>query len=88
MDETPCYFDMSNAHTIEFKGAKTVKIMGTGSSERRFTVVLCIRMDGKVIDVMVIFKGLKKVQKIDELPMNIVVTVAIGGSMKSDVMME
>ena len=88
MDETPCYFDMSNAHTIEFKGAKTVEIMGTGSSERRFTVVLCIRMDGKVIDVMVIFKGLKKVQKIDELPMNIVVTVAKGGSMKSDVMME
>ena len=27
MDETPCYFDMSNAHTIEFKGAKTVEIM-------------------------------------------------------------
>ena len=88
MDETPCYFDMSNAHTIEFKGAKTVEIMGTGSSKRRFTVVLCIRMDGKVIDVMVIFKGLKKVQKIDELPKNIVVTVAKGGSMKYDIMME
>ena len=88
MDETPCYFDMSNAHTIEFKGAKTVEIMGTGLSKRRFTVVLCIRMDGKVIDVMVIFKGLKKMQKIDELPKNIVVTVAKGGSMKYDIMME
>ena len=88
MDETPCYFHMSNAHTIEFKGAKTVEIMGTGSSKRRFTVVLCIRMDGKVIDVMVIFKGLKKVPKIDELPKNIVVTVAKGGSMKYDIMME
>ncbi|MCP4347605.1 MAG: hypothetical protein GY795_19040 [Desulfobacterales bacterium] len=62
-------------------GAKTVEIMGTGAGKRRFTVVLCIAADGRVIDVMIIFKGLKKIPTVPNLPDNIVLAVAKGGSM-------
>ena len=40
MDETPCYFDMSELSTIDIKGVQTVKVKTTGHEKLRFTAVL------------------------------------------------
>lgn len=40
MDETPVWFDMAGALTINPKGEKTVHVRATGNEKNRFTVVL------------------------------------------------
>ena len=40
MDETPVWFDMAGALTVNPKGEKTVHVRATGNEKNRFTVVL------------------------------------------------
>lgn len=85
MDETPCYFDMTYNNTLHYKGEKTVEGITTGNTKRRFSVVLCYSMNGNFVKTMIIFKGLKKVPKIN-VPSNIFLAVSKGGSMDSQLM--
>lgn len=87
MDETPCYFDMASDQTLHFKGAKNVDGVDTGHRKSRFTVVLCCSGDGRMIKTLIIFKGLKNVPKLN-LPSSIEVTVSMGGSMNTGIMLK
>ena len=55
MDETPVWFDMPAARTVESRGAKTVLLKTTGNEKTRFTVVLSCLADGTKLKPMVIF---------------------------------
>ena len=56
MDETPVWFDMPSARTMNAKGAKTVLVNTTGHEKSWFTVVLACLADGMKLKPMVIFK--------------------------------
>jgi len=56
MDETPVWFDMPSARTVNAKGAKTVLVNTTGHEKSRFTVVLACLADGMKLKPMLIFK--------------------------------
>ena len=56
MDETPVWFDMPSARTVNAKGAKTVLVNTTGHEKLPFTVVLACLADGTKLKPMVIFK--------------------------------
>ena len=85
MDETPCYVDMVGTSTLHFKGEKNVDGQTTGHDKTRFTVVITIDANGRVLKSLVILKGLKKVPKV-QVPDNIEVVVSDGGSMNEDIM--
>ncbi len=87
MDETPCFFDMCSDQTIHFRGEKNVDGVDTGHRKSRFTAVLLINADGATLKTMIIFKGLKKVPKM-KCPKNIIVKVAMKGSMNTPLMKE
>ena len=57
MDETPVYFDLQPAKTINKCGEKSVLVRTTGSEKRHFTVVLAVTASGVMLPPMVIFKG-------------------------------
>jgi transposase-like protein len=56
MDETNVDFDMSSNYTLEEKGAETVNVRKTGSSER-CTILLAVTASGEKLKPFVIFKG-------------------------------
>ena len=56
MDETPVWFDMPAARTVESRGVKTVLLKTTGNEKTRFTVVLSCLADGTKLKPMVIFR--------------------------------
>ena len=56
MDETPVWFDMPAARTVESCGVKTVLLKTTGNEKTRFTVVLSCLADGTKLKPMVIFR--------------------------------
>ncbi|KAI5152846.1 hypothetical protein ENBRE01_3057 [Enteropsectra breve] len=85
MDETPIYVDMAGSRTISFLGEKTTEIVSTGSTKTRLSVVLCMNKSGELSKTMVIIKGLKRVPKVN-IPDNIFLAVAKGGSMNSELM--
>lgn len=87
MDETPIYFDMPSNRTYDARGVKTVAAKTAGYEKLRFTVVLTIAADGKKLMPMIIFKGLVNVPKVN-FPKGVHVTVAKGGSMNEDLMLE
>jgi hypothetical protein len=60
-DETPVWFDMVGDTTIDFTGARTVELIGTGHEKTRFTVLLTIAAHGYCLNAYVVFRGLKKV---------------------------
>ena len=67
MDETPCYFEMSESSTIDTKGVQTVKVKTTGHEKLRFTAVLSagIKITANEVKAvrlppMIIFKNLVK----------------------------
>lgn len=80
MNETPCYSDMCLLYnrTVHFKGDKTIDGLGTGHSQNRFTVLLCLATDGKIIRTMIISIGMKKIPRVLVLN-NVEVTVSDGG---------
>jgi len=59
MDETPIFFDMVGALTIDCRGAHSIPIRTTGNEKNRFTCVLGILADGTKLQPMVIFKGMR-----------------------------
>ena len=67
-------------------GSKSVQSVGTGSGKRRFTTIISYGLDGRVLPAMIIFKKLKNVPKGLNLPDNVRVCVAWGGSMNGHVM--
>lgn len=85
MDETPLWFDLPQNRTFDFKGVKQVRCKTTGKEKLRYTVVLSAMADGTKLKPMIIFKGLKNVPKCD-FPKEVVVTVAMKGSMTADLM--
>lgn len=85
MDETPLWFDLPQTRTFDFKGVKQVKCKTTGKEKLRYTVVLSAMADGTKLKPMIIFKGLKNVPKF-EFPKEVVVTVAMKGSMTAELM--
>ena len=85
MDETSVWFDLSNTKTYDFCGVKTVKSKTTGHEELRYTVVLCAMGDGRKLKPMTIFKNLKNVPK-GKFPNNVIIQVAKGESMTSELM--
>lgn len=46
-DQTPVFFDMPMAYTVNKKGAKEVKLRTTGYEKQRTTVMLCCTADGR-----------------------------------------
>ena len=87
MDETPCYMDMSSDTTLDFIGNKNVDGVNTGHDKSRFTVVLCICADGRIINTMIILKGLVNVPRVD-VPANIRLYASKGGSMNEKLMQD
>ena len=67
--------------TIDFRGVKTVASKTTGKEKLRYTVVLAVFADGSKLPPMIIFKGLKRIPKV-QFPAGVVVHVSKGGSMK------
>ena len=60
MDETPIFFDMVGALTLDCRGAQSIPIRTTGNEKNRLTCVLGILADGTKLPPMVIFKGKRK----------------------------
>ena len=87
MDKTPCYFDMASDQTLHFKGDKNVDGIDTGHRKSYFTVTLCCCADGRMVNTLVVFKGLKNVPKLS-LPADVEVTVSMGGSMNTGLMLK
>ena len=54
--ETPVWFNMPAARTVESCGVKTVLLKTTGNEKTRFTVVLSCLADGTKLKPMVIFR--------------------------------
>ncbi|CAI9722304.1 Hypothetical predicted protein [Octopus vulgaris] len=79
MNETPVYVDMLSSTTIYFVGNKNVDACHCGATKAHFTAVLCVNAAGKVLNTMIILKGLKNVPKI-KVPKNIYLTVFNRGS--------
>ena len=63
MDETPVWFDMPAARTIDSRGASTILIKTTGRQKLRFTVVLACLADETKLNSMVIFKLERRCQR-------------------------
>ena len=57
MDQTPVYFDLQPAKTINKCGEKSVLVRTTGSEKRQFTVIFTVTPSGVMLPPMVIFKG-------------------------------
>lgn len=85
MDETPFYFDMPGAKTINKKGARSVEVLTTGQDKRRFTTVCTLAADGTQLKNYIILKGLKRIPKVD-LPSNIILNVNDSGTMNAALM--
>lgn len=85
MDETPLWFDLPRQTTYDFKGVKSVTCKTTGKEKLRYTVVLSSMADGTKLKPMIIFRGLQNVPKAD-FPNDVVVTVALKGSMNAELM--
>ena len=86
MDETPFYFDNVPNRTVEQVGAKTVRVLTTGSEKKRCTVVLCISDTGEFLTTMIIFKGKRKLKLIH--PDSVVIRVQEKGWMNEELMLE
>ena len=71
MDETPVWFDMPSARTVNSRGEKTVLINTTGHEKSRFTVVLSCLANGTKLKPMVIFK--RKTMPKEKFPPGVVV---------------
>jgi len=66
-----------------YKGEKHVECNDSGHSKDRYTVVITIAMDGRILPTLIIFGGLKYVPKDLILPKDILVCVASRGFMNA-----
>jgi hypothetical protein len=60
VDETPVFLDAPSNRTIDRIGAKTIEIGTTKHEKDRVSVVICISMDGAVLDALIIHKCYEK----------------------------
>lgn len=81
-DQTPVYFDMPVAYTVNEKGAKEVKVRSAGYEKQRTTVMLCCTADGRKLPAYVVFKR-KTLPAQEVFPKNIIVRVNEKGWMNS-----
>ena len=70
-DETPVWFDMPLARTVNARGERTVLVNTTGHEKSSFTVVLLCLANGTKLKPMVIFKR-KTIPK-ENIPAGVVV---------------
>ena len=82
MDETPVWFDMPSARTVNTRGEKSVSITRTGHEKSRFTVVLSCLADGTKVKPMIIFK--RKTKPKEKFPPGVVVHHHPKGWMDTD----
>lgn len=68
MDETPLWLDMPGDTTITNSGARSVPIRTTGHEKGRFTVALSAMADGRKLEPFVIFKGVRPVKELSNIP--------------------
>ena len=92
MDETPCYFDMSESSTIDTKGVQTVKVKTAGHEKLRFTAFLSagIKITANEVQAvrlppMIIFKNLVKPPS-GSFPLRVMVQGTKGGTMTGGLM--
>lgn len=55
-NQTPVYFDMPVAYTVNEKGTKEVKMRSAGYEKQRATVMLCCTADGHKLPPYIVFK--------------------------------
>lgn len=84
-DETPVYFDMPRACTVNEVGAREVKVRTTGYEKQRVTVMLCITADGCKLPPYIILKR-KNMPKNECFPKDVIVRVQEKGWMTADLM--
>ena len=80
MDETPLCLDMPGDTTITKSGARSVPIHTTGHDNGRYTVELSAMEDGRKLEPLVIFKGVRPVKEPSNIP-GVVVTYGRNGWM-------
>ena len=76
---------MLSSSTIDFVENKNVDASYCGVTKARFTAVLCIRVSGRVLKTMIIFKRLKNMPKVN-VTKEIYLTVSNKGSMTCKLM--
>lgn len=81
MDEVPVTFDMPSKFTVDKRGASDIRILMTGVEKIRFTVVLCVTVNGYKLPAYIIFRG-KVVPKM-KLPPNVMVSANSKACMNS-----
>lgn len=64
MDEMPIWLDMPGTYTAEAVGMKTISMLSTGHEKSRITVMLGAKADGTKLKPMVLFKGVRRPQRI------------------------
>ena len=82
MDETPVWFNMPSARTVNTRGEKSVSITTTGHEKSLFTVVLSCLADGTKLKPMIIFK--RKTKPKEKFPPGVVVHHHPKGWMDTD----
>ena len=96
IDETNIDFDMPSTTTLERRGARTVSVRGTGSSQRA-TVLLGVAMDGSKLPPFIVWKGKRSGMIIREVtsqalnhgyPEDLVMSVQKNGWMDEELMLE
>ncbi len=84
-DETPIYFDMPRAATVNEKGSREVKVLSTGYEKLRVTVMLCVTADGGKLPPYIILKR-TLVPKNEKFPTDVIVRAQSKGWMTTDLM--
>ena len=90
MNKTPCYFDITSDQTFHFKGDKMLMALIQTIENRAYSnsLLLCRWTNGKrMVWALMVFKRLKNVPKLN-LPADVEVTVSMGGSMNTCLMLK
>ena len=80
MDEIPLWLDMPGDTTISRVGDRTVSIRTTGHDKGRFTVLLAAMADGRKLKPFVVFKGVRPIPELNQVP-GVVVRLSRNGWM-------
>ena len=68
MDETPLWLDMPGETTISSVGDHTVSVRTTGHDKGRFTVLLAAMADSRKLKPFVVFKGVRPIPELNQVP--------------------
>ncbi|KAI5152436.1 hypothetical protein ENBRE01_2830 [Enteropsectra breve] len=87
MDEVPVSFDMPSNHTVDQRGADSVRILTTWHEKSNFTVVLSVMADGRKLPPMIIFKR-KTLPRKEVFPDGVIIKANPKGWVNEDIMKE